>query len=275
MSPTTTIELANGVELPQVGLGVFRSPPGDPTINAVITALESGYRMIDTASIYGNEADVGEAIRRSGLVRSEVFVTTKVWNDDQGFDATQRAFARSLQQLGTDYVDLYLIHFPVPQLRHDTWRALEALYEQGRVRAIGVSNFLDRHLDDLAKTWTIPPMVNQLELSPFNWRHRAATITATRDIGAAVEAYSPLTKGRRLDHPTLAAIADRHDVSPAQVLLRWGLQRGLVIIPKSVTPERIRANIDLDAFVLSPTDMDNLDDLNEALVTGWSPDSTP
>jgi diketogulonate reductase-like aldo/keto reductase len=275
MSPTAVpaVALRGGGALPCVGLGVFRTERGETTRAAVRSALEAGYRHVDTARIYGNEADVGAAIRESGLPRSEVFVTTKLWNEDQGYDAALRAFEGALQRLGMEYVDLFLLHWPVPGKRLAAWRALETLRAAGKARAIGVSNFLVPHLTELLAAATEPPAVNQIEVHPFLQRREVRALCEAR--GIVVEAYSPLTKGQRLDHPTVVAIAQRRGRSPAQVLLRWGLQHHLVVLPKSTRPERIRENLALFDFTLDADDLRELDALEEDFATGWNPDGTP
>jgi diketogulonate reductase-like aldo/keto reductase len=239
----------------------------------MLAALQAGYRHVDTASIYGNEEDVGEAIRRSGVPRSEIFVTTKLWNGDQGFEAALRAFDASLRRLGLEYVDLYLIHWPVPGLRLDSWRALERLSEDKRARAIGVSNFMVPHLEELARAARVPPAVNQIEVSPFLQQRDVRGWCAKN--GVIVEAYSPLTKGARLSHPVLREVARRAGRTPAQVLLRWGLQHDLVVLPKSTRPERIQENAAVFDFELDAASMTRLDGLEEGLVTGWDPRGQP
>ena len=271
----STIRLNNGVEIPRLGLGVYRAAAGAETRNAVLWALEAGYRHVDTAAAYGNEADVGRAIRESGIPRANVFVTTKLWNDDHGYDAALAAFDASLERLGFDYVDLYLIHWPVPELRLESWRALERLYEEGRARAIGVSNYMVQHLEELLAHCTVVPAVNQIELTPWSWRTRRDVVELCRAHGIALEAYSPLTKGRRLDDPVLRTVAERVGRTPAQVLIRWALQRDLIVIPKSANRGRIRENADVFDFTLSPADMERLEALDEGLVTGWDPTSAP
>ena len=268
-----TIELRTGAKLPRLGLGVFRAPAGGRTRDAVSDAIKVGYRHVDTASIYGNEADVGEAIRQSAVPREELFLTTKLWNGDQGFDAALRAFDTSLERLGLDHVDLYLIHWPVPGLRLESWRALERLHEEGRTRAIGVSNFMVPHLEELAASARVLPAVNQIEVSPLLQQREVRDWCAER--GIVVEAYSPLTKGRRLGHPIVAELAARIRKTPAQVLLRWALQHDLVILPKSVRPERIRENAAVFDFELDAEAMARLDGLEEGLVTGWDPRGQP
>jgi diketogulonate reductase-like aldo/keto reductase len=273
MTIAPSARLKNGVEIPHVGLGVFQSARGEETRNAVREALRLGYRHIDTARVYGNEHDVGAALRESGIPRAEVFVTTKLWNDDQGYDSTLRAFDASLKRLGFEYVDLYLLHWPVPRKRLESWRALEQLLADGRVRAIGVSNFMVHHLEELLAHAKVAPAVNQIEVSPFLQQREVRAFCQKR--GVVVEAYSPLTKGKRLRHPMVTDVAERSRRSPAQVLLRWGLQHGLVVLPKSTHAERIAENAALFDFELSTEDMAKLDTLEEGLVTGWDPRSSP
>ncbi len=266
---TASIALNTGAAIPQVGLGVWQSPRGSATQNAVAAALRAGYRHVDTARIYGNEQDVGAGLAASGVPRSEVFVTTKLWNDEQGYDAALTAFDASLDRLGLDYVDLYLIHWPVPGKRLESWRALEQIFRDKRARAIGVSNFMTRHLDELLAKATVVPAVDQFELSPF-LQHRDTRATCKQH-GIVVEAYSPLTRGKRLADKTIVAIAKRLGKSPAQVMLRWGIQQGVVILPKSVHESRIIENAQLFDFVLDDAAMHQLDGLEQGLTTGWDP----
>jgi diketogulonate reductase-like aldo/keto reductase len=268
-----SVELRNGVQLPRVGLGVFQAPAGAVTQGAVLAALGAGYRHIDTAAIYRNERDVGEAIRQSGVPRSEIFVTTKLWNADQGFERALKAFDASLQRLGLDYVDLYLIHWPVPGRRLDSWRALERLHDEQRARAIGVSNYMVNHLDELAGRARVLPAVNQIEVSPFLQQTDVRAWCAKNEV--VVEAYSPLTKGARLTHPVVHEVARSVGRSPAQVLLRWGLQRDLVVLPKSTRPERIQENLAVFDFQLDAASLARLDGLEEGLTTGWDPRGQP
>jgi diketogulonate reductase-like aldo/keto reductase len=270
-----TYPLPGGTEIPALGLGVFRSPAGPTTQTAVLAALEAGYRHVDTAAIYGNEADVGEAIRRSDLSREEVFVTTKLWNTDHGFDAALGACDASLAGLGFDYVDLYLVHWPVPGLRRDTWRAMERILADGRARAIGVSNYMPPHLGELLAQAEVPPAVNQFELSPYNYGSRRGLVDLCREHGIVVEAYSPLTKGQKLDDPTLALIGAANEKTPAQVLIRWALDHGFAVLPKSTNPDRIRQNAAVFDFSLSDDELAELDALDEGLVTGWDPTDAP
>lgn len=269
----STARLNNGVEIPLVGLGVYQAQRGDETRQAVLHALQAGYRHVDTARVYGNERDVGEALRESGLPREEVFITTKLWNQDQGYDSALRACERSLGELGLEYVDLYLIHWPVASRRLDSWRALEKLLADGKCRAIGVSNFLERHLDELMAKSKVVPAINQVELSPY--LSQEALRAYCQKHGIVVEAYSPLTRGARLGDPRLVEVARRHGKTAAQVLIRWCLQHDLVTLPKSVHPARIRENAAVFDFALSPEDMRTLDGLNENLHTSWDPTDVP
>ena len=275
MDVTTCITLNNGVAIPQLGLGVYRSPNGVETVETVRYALEVGYRHVDTARIYHNEADVGAGLRAAGVPREQVFVTTKLWESDQGYDSAIAAYRESLRLMGLEYVDLFLIHWPLPGKRRYSWMALETLLDEGRVRAIGVSNYLVRHLEELLGHARYVPAVNQIELSPYNYEQRRPTLTLCAAQGIAIEAYSPLTKGRKLGDPRLAAIGAGYGVSPAQVLIRWGLQKGAIVLVKSNRPERIRQNADVFGFELSADDVARLDTFNENLATGWDPTNEP
>ncbi|MEU5217323.1 aldo/keto reductase [Streptomyces sp. NPDC020807] len=274
-TPTTpavpTVTLNNGVEIPQLGFGVFQVPD-DETTAAVTTALETGYRSIDTAAIYGNETGVGRALAASGLPRGELFVTTKLWNADQGYEATLRAFDDSLAKLGLDYVDMYLIHWPAPARDQyaDSWRALERLAQEGRVRAVGVSNFQPAHLQRLLSGSTLTPAVNQIELHPALQQAELRAFHAEH--GIATEAWSPLAQGAVLDDRAIGELAARHGKSPAQVVLRWHLQLGNIVIPKSVTPARVRENFDVFDFTLADEEMRALSALDDDLRTGPHPD---
>jgi 2,5-diketo-D-gluconate reductase A len=272
-----TVALAHGtggapVAMPQLGFGVFQVPD-DETAAAVSAALDAGYRSIDTAAVYGNETGVGRALASSGLPREELFVTTKVWNADQGYDATLKAFDASLDRLGLDRTDLYLIHWPAPaQDRYrDTWRALRTLLAEGRTRAIGVSNFQPAHLRRLVEDGGVVPAVNQVELHPGLQQRELRAVHAEH--GIVTEAWSPLAQGALLDDPALAAIARRHGRTPAQVVLRWHLQLGTVVIPKSVTPARIRENIDVFGFALDDAEMAAIAGLDRGMRTGPDPDT--
>ncbi|MFE5243595.1 MULTISPECIES: aldo/keto reductase [unclassified Streptomyces] len=272
MSTVPTVTLNNGVAIPQLGFGVFQVPD-DETAAAVSSALDAGYRSVDTAAVYGNEAGVGRALAESGLAREELFITTKLWNADQGYDATLTAFDASLAKLGLDHVDLYLIHWPTPErdLYVDTWRALEKLLADGRIRAAGVSNFQPAHLRRLREESSLVPAVNQIELHPGLQQSELRAVHA--EYGIATEAWSPLAQGTLLDDPALLSIAERHGTTPAQVVLRWHLQLGNVVIPKSVTPARIRQNIDVFGFELPDADMDAIAGLDRGMRIGPDPDT--
>ncbi|MFE6049125.1 aldo/keto reductase [Kitasatospora sp. NPDC056446] len=273
MAPSVipTVTLNNGVEIPQLGFGVFQVPD-DETTAAVTAALEAGYRSIDTAAIYGNEAGVGRALAASGIAREELFVTTKLWNADQGYDATLRAFDTSLAKLGLDYLDLYLIHWPAPANDRypDSWKAIEHLASEGRIRAAGVSNFQPAHLRRLMDNSLLVPAVNQIELHPGLQQAEPRAFHAEH--GIATEAWSPLAQGAVLDDPAITAIAERTGKSPAQIVLRWHLQLGNIVIPKSVTPARIRQNLDVLDFALTPEDMAAIATTDRDLRTGPHPD---
>jgi diketogulonate reductase-like aldo/keto reductase len=269
----STAALRGGVQIPLLGLGVYQSRPGEETQRAVEAALAVGYRHVDTARAYGNEPDVAEGIAASGVPRDEVFVTTKLWNSDQGYDETLRACDASLARLGAERVDLYLVHWPVQKLRNDTWRAMEKLKRDGKARAIGVSNYTVRHLEELLARAKEPPSVNQVELHPF--LQQRALIEFCREKGIVVEAYAPLVKAQRMDHPVLLRLARKHQATPAQVLVRWALQLGYVVLPKSVQAERIRENADVYRFELDGEDLAALKPLDEGYRTSWDPTDAP
>jgi 2,5-diketo-D-gluconate reductase A len=266
------VRLNNGVDMPQLGFGVFLVPP-DEVVEPVRTALDIGYRLIDTATLYANEEGVGRAIRDSGVAREELFVTTKVWNSDHGYDATLKAFDHSRQLLGLDVVDLYLIHWPAPKrdLYVDTWKALERLYDDGRVRAIGVSNFTVAHLTRLLNETSVVPAVNQIELHPGFAQNELRHFHGTR--GIVTESWSPLGRGQGLlDQPAVTDIAAAHGKTPAQVVLRWHLQLGFVVIPKSTHTERIQENIAVFDFALTDEEVAALSALTEPQRIGPDPD---
>ncbi|MDJ1132671.1 aldo/keto reductase [Streptomyces iconiensis] len=273
MSNVPAITLNNGVTMPQLGFGVWQVPD-DEAQSAVTSALEAGYRSIDTAAVYQNEEGVGRALAATDLPRDELFVTTKLWNSEQGYDTTLRAFDASLAKLGLDQVDLYLIHWPMPSADTyvDTWRAFEKIYADGRARAIGVSNFQPTHLNRLIELDSAVPALNQIELHPRLQQSVPRAFHA--DHGIATEAWSPLGQGGDLlKEPRLTELADRHGKTVAQVVLRWHLQLGNVVIPKSVTPSRIRENIDVFDFELSGEDMAAIGGLNADARLGDDPDT--
>jgi diketogulonate reductase-like aldo/keto reductase len=265
------VTLNNGTRMPQIGFGVFRVPE-DETRRAVLTAVEAGYRSIDTASLYGNEAAVGRAVADCGVPREELFVTTKLWNDDQGYASAFRAFAASMERLGLDYVDLYLIHWPVPAKGAyvETWRALEEIYASGRARAIGVSNFQPWHLRPILDRGDVVPAVNQVELHPGLQQQQVREFD--REHGIVTEAWSPLARGDVLADPVVTGLAGRYGKTPAQIVLRWHIELGNVVIPKSVTPARIAENIDIFDFSLSDADVAAIGALDRGLRTGPDPD---
>jgi 2,5-diketo-D-gluconate reductase A len=273
VSSIPNITLNNGQTIPQFGFGVFQIEPKH-TAAAVSTALEAGYRHIDTAEMYGNEAEVGEAVAASGLDRGEVFLTSKLNNDAHEPDAAREAFDGTLKALGVDYVDLFLIHWPLPT-RYDgdfvsTWKTLEEFYREGRARSIGVSNFQPQHLRRLHGQTDIIPAVNQIEAHPYLTQDDVRAFCAQHQI--AVEAWSPLGKGTVLEDPVIGRIAERTGKTPAQVVLRWHIQRGDIVFPKSVTPDRIRENIDIFDFELSGADVNDITLLNKNERTGPDPD---
>jgi diketogulonate reductase-like aldo/keto reductase len=267
------VELGDGRSIPQLGLGVYQLAPGRETQAAVEAALGAGYRHVDTAAAYRNEADVGAALRASGIPREQVWITTKLWNADQGARTTRPAFEASLARLGLDHVDLYLLHWP-HELRLESWRELEELHAEGLARAIGVSNFLVPHLDELLAVARVRPAANQIELSPFLYGTRREIVQRCHEEGVAIEAYSPLTKGRRLDDRTVRRIAADLGRTPAQVLLRWGIEKGFVVLPRSSNAGRIAENAQVFDFVLGAELLAALDALDEGLTTGWDPART-
>ena len=275
MDLESTIKLNSGTVIPRLGLGVYQTKAGPEVVKAVTWALETGYRHIDTARIYRNEEGVGKAIRESDVPREDIFVTTKLWNSDQGYDSTLRACEASLRDLDMDYIDLYLMHWPVEGKRLASWSAMERLLEEGRVKAIGVSNFLERHLVELLSKADIAPCINQIEMSPYIYGYRKKTVDFCRENGIVIEAYSPLTKGRKLEDPRLMITAAKYDKTPAQVLIRWALQQDFVTIPKSANQKRIRENANVFDFKISELDMEILNGLNENLTTGWDPTHAP
>src|SRR3989344_1973290 len=258
----STAKLNNGQQMPILGLGVWQMAKGQETANAVLRALQVGYRHIDTAKIYGNEESVGEAIRKSGIARDEIFVTTKLWNDDHG--DPEKALDQSLQRLGMDYVDLYLIHWPGSDSDNlETWKVMKNSPASGKCRAVGVSNFSITHLKELLAHSELMPAVNQVEFHPYLYQKDLLEYCRSQNI--QLEAYSPLTKGQRLEDPKLLEIAQKYSKSPAQILIRWSLQHGLVVIPKSSNPERIKKNSEVFDFQISPEDMAKIDAFHENL----------
>ncbi|WP_054861371.1 aldo/keto reductase [Gracilibacillus sp. JCM 18860] len=269
MGLTDTLVLNNGTEIPAIGLGVYKAEPGEEVYQAVRSALEIGYRHIDTASLYANEEDVGKAIKDSGISRNEIFVTTKVWNDEQGYENTKQAMANSLKRLQMDYVDLYLIHWPVPGKFTETWKALEELYRDGKAKAIGVSNFLPHHLEDMLKEAEIKPVVNQVELHPQLQQKETRDFCHAHDM--LIEAWAPLGKAQYFDHPTLQELAKKHGKTPANnCALQY--QSKIITIPKSVHKNRQEENVDIFDFTLSQDDMDKIAEMDIGNRIGKHPD---
>lgn len=271
MSICNQLTLNNGITIPQFGLGVFRIQDGTQVENAVLHALNKGYRHIDTASLYGNEAGVGKAIQRSGIPREEIFVTTKVWNTQQGHQTTLQAFEESRLRLGLDYIDLYLVHWPIKEHLFETWSALEELYRLEKVRAIGVSNFYEHHLDLLLENCTIKPMINQVELHPLLQLQQLHDYCTAKEI--KLEAWAPIMRGKVQRIVLLKNIGARYGKTPVQVALRWAIQRGIVVIPKSENPQRIESNADIFDFALSDEEMSAIQALDRGKRLGPHPDN--
>ncbi len=270
----TRITLNNGIEMPLFGLGVYASNEGQQCKNAVRWALDTGYRLFDTASLYENEKSVGETVRESHIPRAEIFVTSKLWNSDHGYDNTRWAFDESMDKLGLDYMDLYLVHYPVAGIRQETWKAMEKIAASGRCKAIGVSNYLTNHLQELLANCNIPPTVNQIEMSPFCYRSRIDTVNMCQEKNIVVQAYSPLVRMRRSEHPSLKKLANKYKKTVPQILIRWSLQHGFSVIPKSSNQARIQQNADVFDFELSDGDMETLDGLDEGFIIDWDPSVT-
>ncbi|MGD6876379.1 aldo/keto reductase [Bacillus infantis] len=266
--------LNNGVEMQWVGLGVFKVEEGPELVNAVKSAIKLGYRSIDTAAIYGNEEGVGQGIREgiaeAGISREDLFITSKVWNSDLGYESAIQAYETSLQKLGLEYLDLYLIHWPVEGKYKDAWRALEKLYKEEKVRAIGVSNFQVHHLEELLKDAEVKPVINQVEYHPRLTQQEVKAFC--RENGIQLEAWSPLMQGQLLDNDIITSIAEKHGKSAAQVILRWDLQNGVITIPKSTKEHRIAANASIFDFELSSDEMEQISSLNQNLRVGPDPD---
>ncbi len=271
MNIQSIVKLNNGVEMPLFGLGVFLSKEGHEVENAVMVALEAGYRHIDTAAVYGNERGVGNAVKNSRIPRKEIFITSKIWNSDQGYRNTFDAFQESIDRLGTDYIDLYLIHWPKGPLSAETWRAMEEIYAKGRVRAIGVSNFLVHHLEDLLPHCKTTPVVNQVEFHPYLQQPALQQFCAGKNI--QLEAWSPIMKGKVSEIALLQELSAKYGKSPVQITIRWELQKQIVTIPKSVHPDRIMSNAAVFDFEISQEDMEAIDRLDKHFRVGADPDN--
>jgi diketogulonate reductase-like aldo/keto reductase len=262
------IKLNNGTEIPYFGFGTYQIK-GTAAKESVLTALEAGYRYIDTAAAYGNEKEVGEAVRESRLPRNEIFISTKLWNEDQGYDTAFEAFERSLDELGLKYIDLYLLHWPVTGMRLESWRALENIVKTDRCNAIGVCNFTIEHLGELLESVNIVPAVNQVEFNPFLFQKELLDYCKSKDI--RLSAYTPLSRGRKLDHPILRDLSGKYRKTPAQILIRWAIEHELIVIPKSENKKRIFENADIFDFTITQIDMKKLDALNEGFRVAWDP----
>lgn len=269
MDIRSKVLLNDGNYMPILGFGTYLLPKSEVGINAILTALDAGYRQIDTASIYDNEEEVGQAIKASSIKREEIFVTTKLWNDDQGYDSALLAFDRSLKRLQLDYIDLYLLHWPVPKERINSFKAMMHLKASNKCRSIGVSNFMIRHLEELMDATGVIPQVNQIEFSPFLYQKDLLDYCQKQNI--IIQAYAPLTVGKKLLNSTIQKIAQKHHKTPAQILLRWSLQHGLVPIVKSSNKDHILENSLIFDFNLESSDIDLLDALNENFRTSWDP----
>jgi Aldo/keto reductases, related to diketogulonate reductase len=279
MSLTTMIKLNNGVEIPMLGFGTWQAKDGEEAYNAIKTAIEAGYRHIDTAAVYGNEESVGKAVKDSGISRDEIFITSKLWNADRGYDETIAAFNETIKKLDTDYLDLYLIHWPNPAAFRDewkkknaeSWKAMEDLYESGKIRAIGISNFKPRHMEALAETWKITPMVNQVRICPGEVPEDVVEYCLKHNI--LIEAYSPLGSGKVFELESMKSLADKYGKSIAQLCIRFSIQKGFLPLPKSVTKERIIANADVFDFEISKEDMDIIE-TTQGCAQNRNPDET-
>jgi diketogulonate reductase-like aldo/keto reductase len=262
------IVLNNGVEVPRIGLGTYQLK-GKKLESAVMTALEAGYRHFDTATLYENEGELGKILMNSGINREDLFITTKVYNDDQGYESTHRAIDKSLELLQTDFVDLYLIHWPVTDLRHETWEAMIEIYDQRKARSIGVSNYTEEHIDELMKKSPITPVVNQVEMTPFLYQKSLAEKCDSYDI--KIQTYSPLARARFMENETIQGMANSHGVTPAQIMIRWSVEKGFIPLPRSSNENRIKENIDIYNFELTENDMLELDKLSDNTRVSWDP----
>jgi diketogulonate reductase-like aldo/keto reductase len=269
-----SLDLSNGVKIPAIGFGTWEVNP-EMAAQSVVDAIESGYRLIDTAKIYTNEKEVGEGIRAAGIPREELFITTKLWNDDQGYDSTRRAFDASLEALGLDYLDLYLIHWPATKRRNLSWRAMVDMYNEGLVKSIGVSNFTIRHLEELREDSEDTPLVNQVEFHPYIYEQQKALLNYCYDHKITIEAYSPLARGTRKNDKVVSGIAKSYDKTTAQVLLRWCIQHGTIPLPRSTQKAHIEENFNVFDFELSPEDMLALNVISDGKRVTWDPEEMP
>jgi len=272
-NPRSTVRLNNGTKMPMFGLGCTPADDDHDTERAVLAALEAGYRLIDTASVYENEADIGRALRSAALPRNDIFLSTKVWNSDLGYDRTLAAFDRSLEQLNVDYVDLYLIHWPLIRLRRESWKALHTLLENGTCRAIGVSNFAIKHLDEIIGETGVVPAVNQVEFNPFLNQRRLHEWCRRKDI--LLQTHTPLSRHARRRERKLREIADQYGKSTSQLLIRWAIQKGVGVLVRTLDPDEIAEQVDVFNFEISLRDIDTMDSLHENLRIGWDPTNAP
>ena len=273
MTEQLYMTLNDGHKIPVVGLGTWKSEPGEATYKAVLDSINAGYRHIDTARAYDNETDVGRAVKDSDIARENLFITTKLWNKDQGYDTAIEACEKSLARLSCDYIDLYLIHWPLKGKRNDSWKAFIELQQRGLCRSIGVSNFTVDHLIELEDKFGIIPVANQVEFHPYHYQKELLEYCNSKNI--VIEAYSPLVHAKRMDEPRLVSISEEMGKTPAQILIRWAMQRGMVVLPKSVNQDRIVENFSVFDFEISDSLMKRLDDLDETFVTCWDPHNPP
>ena len=273
MTDQLYMTMNDGHKIPVVGLGTWKSEPGDSTYNAVLASINAGYRHIDTARAYDNESDVGKAVNDAGVSREDLFITTKLWNKDQGYQTALEACEKSLARLDCGYIDLYLIHWPLKDLRNDSWRAFIELQEKGICKSIGVSNFTIDNLKELEVKYGVLPAINQVEFHPYHYQKELLEYCKSKNI--IIEAYSPLVHAKRMDESRLVAISEELSKTPAQVLIRWAMQRGMVVLPKSVNQNRIIENFAVFDFEISDSIMKRLDDLDERFVTCWDPHNPP
>jgi diketogulonate reductase-like aldo/keto reductase len=275
LSINSRLTLNNGNTMPYFGLGVYLTHEGDECRLAVHSAIKNGYELIDTASFYENEKSVGQAILTSGRSRQELFVTTKLWNSDQGYDNSLRAFEQSYNKMGLDYIDLYLIHYPVEGKRKESWKALERLADEGVCKSVGVSNYMHHHMEELLAHCNIPPSVNQIELSPYCYESRQATVEICQSNSVIVQSYAPLTRTQKFNDPLLLELAKKYQKSPAQILIRWSIQHGFSVIPKSSSPERIIHNASVFDFEIDKEDIEAIQSQESDYLVCWDPMNTP
>jgi methylglyoxal/glyoxal reductase len=275
MNQVPVLMMNNGVEIPALGFGTWQLDDGDEAYKATIAALNAGYRLVDTAKVYGNEDSVGDAIQDSGVSREEIFLTSKLWNSDQGYESAFKAFDKSLKRLGTDYLDLYLIHWPATDSRAESWKAFQKIYKDGKAKSIGVSNYTVAHLEELLGEFEITPAINQVEFHPFIYEEQKELLEYCNEKGIIVEAYSPLARAKNLQNPVLHAIANRHGKTLPQVMIRWALQHGTIPIPKSAHPDRIKENIKVFDFYLADEEMKTINKLSSGNRVTWDPTDLP